>query len=98
MLERSLVISSVIDLLANCCLSLRSARGPTRELRHVVLIQHNRGGDTFPQGVCLTEQVSWSAEMGRGSSVKGLTVGAGSSLPKMTTPALPARLHLPRPH
>lgn len=52
----------------------------------------------FPQGVCLTEQVSWSAEMGRGSSMKGLNVGVGSSLPKMTTPALPARLHLPRPH
>ena len=39
----------------------------------------------FPQGVCLTEQVSWSAEMGRGSSMKGLNVGVGSSLPKMTT-------------
>ena len=35
----------------------------------------------FPQGVCLTEQVSWSAEMGRGSSMKGLNVGVGDPPP-----------------
>lgn len=46
-LERSLVISSVTDPLANCCLSLRSALGPVGELRNIVFIQYNWGGDTI---------------------------------------------------
>lgn len=47
MLERSLVISSVTDLLVNCSLSLRREPGPSGELRHVVFIQYNWGGDTI---------------------------------------------------
>ena len=38
----------------------------------------------FPQGVCLTGRVSRSTEMGRGSSMKGMTIREVSSFPKMT--------------
>ena len=99
MLERSLVISSVIDLLANCCLSLHSALGPTGELRHIVFIQYNWGGDTISTrcvfnrtGVMVSRDGKIRKQQERADCGSGL-IPSQDDDPPPPTPAQPSCIH-----
>lgn len=103
MLERSLVISSVIDLLANCCLSLHSALGPTGELRHIVFIQYNWGGDTISTrcgfnrtGVMVSRDGKIRKQQERADCGSGLIPSQDDD--PHTPPPRPASLHPSRTH